>query len=445
MPAISVIMPAYNSEKFIGESLESLVSQTFRDFEVIAVDDGSEDSTGKIIAHYSAEYPFIKSLKKANGGVSSARNAGLEAAKGKYIAFLDSDDTFSPETLGELYKTAEENRAELVIGKIRNFSDLGADDYQPRAFSLSKKGDIEPFDSEILWNFLLGNKLFLRSVIEQNSLRFPALDYSEDGVFLMNFVLHAERIHGCEGACLNYRRTLFGSDSLSRSINEKSLADFIAAHERIYASLLECSRLGGEEKQLLVEELAFKTCFALMGQFYRRFWFASEDCIALIASQVKKWYGMAGEKHMERLSFLNNDFDLENLPRSFAEMRENTKISVIVYDNNASKEKNARFFASLFNQNLPAVQVIVPRSMLENGNLPEQWHDMGNLTALHGDGYSSLARERAEGKYIVTFKKPIVMREGILRATYRSGKAKIFGGRLFSVAVHTLIKLQNHI
>lgn len=434
-------MPAYNSEKFIVESLESLVNQSFRDFELIVIDDGSADSTAEIAGEYCAKYPFIKLIKKENGGVSSARNAGLDAAQGKYTAFLDSDDMFSPDFLGAMYDTAEKSGADLVIGKIRNFSDLGFSSYQERAKSLAEKGETEAFDKEILWNFLLGNKLFLRSKIEELALRFPKLNYSEDGVFLMDYVFASEKIVGCESACLNYRRNIGGDESLSRRVSEKGLADFLAAHEHIYHSAEKCARISGDDKKGYLEEIAYKTCFALLGQFYRRFWFAPENCLAAIRAAFEKWYPLAGEENIERLKNQNTDLNLKNLTVSHEEMKKKPLVSVIVYDNNCPAQENAAFFSSLFNQSMPAIEVIAPRSMLENGNLPIKWLNMGNLTALHGDGYARVAKKKAKASCTVTFKKPAVLKEGLLRAVYRSKKVHIFGDRLFSLAVHTVIYL----
>ncbi len=98
-PLFSIIIPAYNSEKTIRKCLDSVVSQTVRDFEVIVVNDGSTDGTQEICEWYEATYSCIKLLNKSNGGVSSARNAGLDLASGFWITFVDSDDWVYPHWL----------------------------------------------------------------------------------------------------------------------------------------------------------------------------------------------------------------------------------------------------------------------------------------------------------------------------------------------------------
>lgn len=96
---VSVVIPTYNSVRFVTEAIDSVLNQTFQDFEILVVDDGSKDETGEVLAEKYGD--SIRYLYKENGGVSSARNYGIENAKGKYIAFLDADDVWMPEKLGK--------------------------------------------------------------------------------------------------------------------------------------------------------------------------------------------------------------------------------------------------------------------------------------------------------------------------------------------------------
>jgi glycosyltransferase involved in cell wall biosynthesis len=95
-PEVSVVIPAYNAESYVGSALDSVFAQTFRDFEVLVVDDGSIDGTAKVVSEYGATVRYIR---QANAGVSQARNQGIEASAGRYVAFLDADDTWFPEKL----------------------------------------------------------------------------------------------------------------------------------------------------------------------------------------------------------------------------------------------------------------------------------------------------------------------------------------------------------
>lgn len=113
MPLISIIIPAYNIENYIARCLDSLLNQTYKNLEIIVVDDGSSDSTGKIIDDYESKYNNIKVIHKKNGGVSAARNSGIEIANGDYIGFVDGDDTVDEEMFEVLIDNAIKYDADI--------------------------------------------------------------------------------------------------------------------------------------------------------------------------------------------------------------------------------------------------------------------------------------------------------------------------------------------
>lgn len=159
-PKVSVVIPAYNAQQYLGETLDCLAVQTLREIEVLVVDDGSADSTPEILREYSEKYPFIRAIRQENAGVAAARNRGIQEAAGEYLYFLDSDDLIEPDALEQLYQTARQHEAELVICKIQNFSRTGTS-WQEHAGLLSQRDTINPYDYDLLWNYLVGNKLYL--------------------------------------------------------------------------------------------------------------------------------------------------------------------------------------------------------------------------------------------------------------------------------------------
>jgi len=114
MPAVSIIVPIYNGERFLARSLESVLAQTLEDFELILVNDGSADSSAEICAEYAGLDSRIKVIHKENGGIGSARNAGLEVSAGEYIGFCDQDDYLMPFMFEKLYERAREKNAAAV-------------------------------------------------------------------------------------------------------------------------------------------------------------------------------------------------------------------------------------------------------------------------------------------------------------------------------------------
>lgn len=114
MPKISVIVPIYNSEKFLKRCVESILAQTFNDIEVILVNDGSTDNSPSICEDYAKKDKRIVVINKPNGGLSSARNAGLDIAAGEYIGYVDSDDYIAPEMYGKLLAACESESADVA-------------------------------------------------------------------------------------------------------------------------------------------------------------------------------------------------------------------------------------------------------------------------------------------------------------------------------------------
>lgn len=114
VPKVSVVVPVYNSEKYLPQCLDSIINQTYKDLEIICVNDGSKDNSWEILTAYKKKYPQFVLIDKPNGGVSSARNSGLRAATGKYVQFMDSDDLIHSGTIKNLVEEAEAFNADIV-------------------------------------------------------------------------------------------------------------------------------------------------------------------------------------------------------------------------------------------------------------------------------------------------------------------------------------------
>ena len=114
-PKISVVIPVYNVERYLAECVDSVLEQTMGDFEIILVDDGATDSSGAMCDDYAARDPRVRVIHRPNGGLSAARNTGLDAAAGEYVYFLDSDDYIAPNTLQKLHALAEREGADVVF------------------------------------------------------------------------------------------------------------------------------------------------------------------------------------------------------------------------------------------------------------------------------------------------------------------------------------------
>lgn len=191
-PTISVIVPVYNSEKSLDRCLQSILSQTYTQWELILVDDGSKDGSASLCDKYVASDARITVCHKANGGVSSARNQGLLQAKGNYVAFIDSDDYVEVNYLEKLIKFAP---ADLIICGFKN---IGGESFLPEAsdatslnnMSLVKKIMAVPYYLDTPWC-----KLFNRDIISRHRLAFDQkLKLSEDTLFCYEFLSNATSV-----------------------------------------------------------------------------------------------------------------------------------------------------------------------------------------------------------------------------------------------------------
>lgn len=196
MPTVSIIVPVYNAEVYLHKCINALLSQSFEDFELILVNDGSKDKSGAICDEFSANDNRIKVIHKENGGVSTARNCGLDNATGKYIMFCDSDDFIKQDFCAPLVNLANGNEDCLVLAGITELRD-NADEKdnlcpafpEGAKITLSNKEFYDLFvklnlSAPFLLMHMPYNKLFSRRIIEENHLRFDtSIHYNEDFIF----------------------------------------------------------------------------------------------------------------------------------------------------------------------------------------------------------------------------------------------------------------------
>ncbi len=170
-PLISIIVPIYNVEKYLSRCINSVLSQTITDFELLLIDDGSTDKSGDICDSYAQKDSRIKVFHKENGGVSAARNYGLDNARGEWIAFVDADDWIDKNMYHQMYNKAISSRADIVLCSFYEYHGLGKTFLVEAISTGSDK-------IEILRNYMLSftslcNMLVHRSLYDKNKLRIP--------------------------------------------------------------------------------------------------------------------------------------------------------------------------------------------------------------------------------------------------------------------------------
>ena len=284
---ISVVIPVFNTESYLRECVDSLTAQTvFADMELILVDDGSTDGSPAICDKYAEKYANIKVIHKQNGGVSSARNAGLDAAGGDFVGFADSDDIVYPDMYRLLFEAAEKTGADMTFCGIEHpYPDKDVVIEYPfeKSVLLGREyieSNVAPFMlADSSFNSLC-NKLFRRSVVEENGLRLTVgKKQGEDREFVLRFLI------SCSGICsvpytgyfyryvqtsavqkprYDYADTIFGQHALDRELFSKlgveaaqfeRLSAVSTALQLICALTFANSKLKGKERKKVMRSV----------------------------------------------------------------------------------------------------------------------------------------------------------------------------------------------
>ena len=233
-PIISVIIPVYNAEPYLRQCLDSVTGQTLRDIEIICVDDGSSDRSPAILNEYAQADPRIIVMTQENKSAGAARNRGMAAARGRYLSFLDADDFFEADMLEEAYRSAEENRSDIVVFLSDNYIDtLGVYRFIPFTVREDLLPKQRPFAGTDLqknaFRALMGwawDKLFSADFVRSHGLRFQEQRTTNDMLFVFSAIVAARRISIVDQVLAHQRKGGSGSLSVTR---EKSWDCFYQA------------------------------------------------------------------------------------------------------------------------------------------------------------------------------------------------------------------------
>ena len=224
-PIVSIIIPVYNAEGTLPRCVDSILNQTFTDFELLLVDDGSADASGAICDCYAAKDSRVRVFHQANSGVSASRNLALDQARGDYLQFLDSDDWITPDATSCLVRAMEGGPCDMVI----------SDFYRVVGERVSQKGDIEEdgiltreeYAAHMMENpadfyyGVLWNKLYRRNIVEEHHLRMdPEISWCEDFMFNLEYIRYAEHFRAIQIPIYYYVKTKGSLASQSMSISK---------------------------------------------------------------------------------------------------------------------------------------------------------------------------------------------------------------------------------
>lgn len=239
-PTFSIVIPVFNTEKYLKDCVDSVLSQSYRDFEVILVDDGSNDSSLAICRQYEAEDRRVKVLHKENGGVSSARNMGIDVATGKYITFIDADDYILEGSLDHVTKLIGQDNSDFIAGQVIKIT-------KRKTFIYKSLNDGHNLNGECVKH--LGGAFMRLDIIKDNKLKFTeGLAYSEDRVFLCETVLHCRTVTTSSRCLYTYR---ISENSVTNCVNGRKIMENQFRASKLLFRMARNPRYAKSRKQLL--------------------------------------------------------------------------------------------------------------------------------------------------------------------------------------------------
>lgn len=266
-PLITVIIPVYNTEQYLKTCLESLLQQTFQNFEVILIDDGAQDKSAEICDEYISRFSRIKVIHQKNRGVSAARKIGLEMAYGKYMISVDADDWMEKDMLESLYLCAEQNDADITFC---DYDKVFYDHVETVENQISELDKISYLKAQMvggMWG-CYWNKLIKISLYREHDI-YPIIGVQmwDDYIFTNGCALYAKKIAYCRKVLYHYNQMNTGA--ITKSKSEKNHQDIVIVTSSFSKLIVKAKLDEVLEKEMIITKLRAKSY--LLHSIYRNY------------------------------------------------------------------------------------------------------------------------------------------------------------------------------
>lgn len=410
---ISIVVPFYNSEKSIERTLHSIIEQSYDNFEVILVNDGSTDNSMAVVQKNVGHDKRFICVTQENQGVSCARNKGIEYIKGEYVCFWDADDTIPFYALEKMLSVIEEQGADLIVGTMLRKGNL-VERVFPKTQELAVKEVIDKEDKNLLYNFSVANKLFRTDIIKKYGLKFPKLRHAEDGVFLFRYLQYCEKICGCDSIVYEYYRELSViRESSMQKIDMQMFKDVLEALKLIE----NCISNNSEEFRREFYKRALKS--TIIHEYYRKIWMLDDSTVSKVIEAANYYKSMLTDEQWIEIAEEMSELDIKDglrLPEKIV----NEPLITVVLTSKISRKHRASFLKSLYGQNCPNFEVLVPTDIYSD--LENEYKNKQNLREIEKSKRRNnieFVLDKARGKYITFADADILYNDNTLQLMYR--------------------------
>lgn len=259
---VSLVIPAYNAEKFIARGIDTALAQDFRGLEILIVNDGSTDQTQKILDWYKGKYPQVRSFYQSNSGQAVARNLGVKYAEGDYIGFMDSDDMLRPDMIGKLYDSIIRNECDITMSSAYQMTNEGYE--VVGAYSLKENAAIpveDFFELYIQYAYpVIWNKLYRKTLVEEHPI--PAVTY-EDSAWTPYILSYADQICYVDEPLYGYDRMVRNVTYIHTSMGKTAEEQFKDRRDYVMFFL----KNGNPQKWCLLKKLALGYAVGFVNAF----------------------------------------------------------------------------------------------------------------------------------------------------------------------------------
>lgn len=279
VPKVSIIVPCYNVEKYVGQCLDSLLKQTLTDIEIICIDDKSTDGTLSILKKYAKQDAriVVKSLA-CNSGVSVARNTGIKKAAGEYIAFVDSDDCVDCDFYERLYNAAIATNSDIARGELKSIDIHGNTDFALLNQSI--------MSNKYNFSCCFTTAIYRTTMIKQNGLVFPlAISMGEDIFFLLTAVHAANHVATVDCTFYNYIRRDFSLDS--ETFSSQKIDGALSGIQKLVNWLNSLENINADNYYIIMKRIIGTITYLLSKKIVRSDYRAISDCIIWCYNNTK--------------------------------------------------------------------------------------------------------------------------------------------------------------